>query len=197
MAAGNPKHPAANRYEAFGRKQRIMQATQGEQFDYVVVGAGSAGCVLANRFSANPKTRACLIEAGPADNHPPIRIPLGIAKLLSHHHSMSHPDDIDGLVHSISIAPRLVDTPHFDQVRGDEIEPGSALTSDEELARFIREHTHSAYHPAGTCPMAGSNAVVDPQLRIRGLRIVDASVRPTLPNGNNPGQAALAPAMLD
>ncbi|MDZ4088183.1 MAG: GMC family oxidoreductase N-terminal domain-containing protein [Tabrizicola sp.] len=50
-------------------------------FDYIIVGAGSAGCVLANRLSANPKTRVCLIEAGPADRNPMIHMPFGLAAL--------------------------------------------------------------------------------------------------------------------
>jgi choline dehydrogenase-like flavoprotein len=48
------------------------------QFDTVIVGAGSAGCVLANRLSADPAHRVCLIEAGPADRSPLIHIPAGI-----------------------------------------------------------------------------------------------------------------------
>ena len=52
------------------------------QFDYVIVGAGSAGCVLANRLSENPNTRVCLLEAGPADNSLFIRIPAGIIWLM-------------------------------------------------------------------------------------------------------------------
>lgn len=50
-------------------------------FDYIIVGAGSAGCVLANRLSANPNTRVCLIEAGPADRNPMIHMPFGLAAL--------------------------------------------------------------------------------------------------------------------
>jgi choline dehydrogenase-like flavoprotein len=50
-------------------------------FDVIIVGAGSAGCVLANRLSANPGTRICLVEAGPPDRNPLIHMPLGLALL--------------------------------------------------------------------------------------------------------------------
>ena len=53
-----------------------------ELFDYIIVGAGSAGCVLSNRLSANPAVRVCLVEAGPEDRSALIDIPLGIAALL-------------------------------------------------------------------------------------------------------------------
>jgi choline dehydrogenase len=55
-----------------------------ETFDYIVVGAGSAGCVLANRLSENPANRVALIEAGPRDRHPYIHIPAGVVGLLNH-----------------------------------------------------------------------------------------------------------------
>jgi choline dehydrogenase len=53
-----------------------------EAFDYIVVGAGSAGCVLANRLTADGRTRVLLLEAGPRDTDPWIHIPLGYGKLF-------------------------------------------------------------------------------------------------------------------
>ena len=46
-----------------------------QSFDYIIVGAGTAGCVIANRLSADPKLSVCLIEAGPKDSHPFIHVP--------------------------------------------------------------------------------------------------------------------------
>ena len=59
----------------------MAEASLGE-FDYVIVGAGTAGCVLANRLSADPRNRVCLVEAGGKDSHPFIHVPAGVGAAI-------------------------------------------------------------------------------------------------------------------
>ncbi|WP_181860823.1 GMC family oxidoreductase [Streptomyces diacarni] len=71
-----------------------------------------------------------------------------------------------------------------------EVAPGLDLVTDEELSEYGRRAAHTVYHPAGTCRMGAADdpwAVVDPELRLRGqegVRVVDASVFPTMPSVN-------------
>jgi choline dehydrogenase len=69
-----------------------------------------------------------------------------------------------------------------------EILPGPACTTDEQLIDYMRREGHCAFHPAGSCKMGSDEmAVVDARLRVRGverLRVVDASIMPTVTSGN-------------
>ena len=90
--------------------------------------------------------------------------------------------DVAALVEGAKLARALGHAAAYAKLRGDEIEPGPSITSDSALAEFARRASDTIYHPAGTCRMGiDARAVVDPQLRVRGiaaLRIADASVMP-------------------
>ncbi|MGD9509491.1 MAG: choline dehydrogenase [Geminicoccaceae bacterium] len=78
--------------------------------------------------------------------------------------------------------------PAFDRYRDRELMPGAAITGDREIDAFVRAKADSAYHPCCTCRMGGDPlAVVDPECRVRGidgLRVVDASIMPSMVSGN-------------
>jgi choline dehydrogenase len=108
---------------------------------------------------------------------------------------LSCPADIEVLVQGILIARELARTPAFASVLGDEIQPGLAVQSPAELRGYVRSHASTVFHPVGTCKMGSDGlAVVDAQLRVlgvAGLRVADASVMPTIVNGNTNAPAIM------
>lgn len=102
--------------------------------------------------------------------------------------NFSDPADLQTARDGIRLARKIYRTQPQASLTGAEVLPGEHLQSDEELDSHIRAMAEVTQHPVGTCSMGqGSNAVVDPQLRvcgIEGLRVVDASVMPTVPGGN-------------
>lgn len=102
--------------------------------------------------------------------------------------AFSDPYDIETLVLGLKQARRLIHQPVLKAWFASEFAPGEAVTTDEQLREFARNQSTTSHHPVGTCRMGvDAAAVVDPQLRVRGiqgLRVVDASVMPSAPSGN-------------
>jgi len=91
---------------------------------------------------------------------------------------------------SLRITRRIVGQPAFARYAPREVKPGIQYQSDEDLARLAGDIATTIFHPVSTCRMGRADdagAVVDPRLRVRGvraLRVVDASVMPTITSGN-------------
>ena len=101
---------------------------------------------------------------------------------------LSDPQDLATLRAGIRAARRIYRTPPQGELTGAERLPGEQVQSDEALDAFIRETNYVSMHPVGTCAMGmGAEVVVDSQLRVigvEGLRVIDASVMPTVPGAN-------------
>ncbi|KAK3913199.1 Glucose dehydrogenase [FAD, quinone] [Frankliniella fusca] len=133
-----------------------------------------------------PKARGSITITAPTVDTPPTIDPM----------YLSHPDDVGVLVEGAKICRKLMETKTMKALNArpnpnkfpacDHLE----LLSDEHLECHARQYTMTIYHPVGTCRMGRRDdplAVVDERLRVRGvrgLRVVDASVMPTVPSGN-------------
>jgi choline dehydrogenase len=97
-------------------------------------------------------------------------------------------EDIQVMLAGLKIAHEIAQTRAFAAFRGPELEPGTWQHPDSEAIQVLRESSETLYHPAGTCKMGNDAlAVVDAQLRVRGiegLRVIDASIMPTVVGGN-------------
>jgi choline dehydrogenase len=103
---------------------------------------------------------------------------------------LSTPEDRQVAADSLRLTRRIAAMPALARYRPREVKPGVQFQSDEELARLAGDIGTTIFHPVGTCRMGRADdalAVVDPQLRVRGLqglRIADASVMPRITSGN-------------
>lgn len=149
-------------YDDSGRDIRLMSRS----------GYSCHACVL------RPKSRGRMTLGSPDPLAPP-RIDLNF---------LDHPDDRKTLVEGIRVARRILAAPAFDDCRGAELNPGPDAQSDEDILDRAKQRLGLVYHPVGTCKMGNDGmAVVDDELRVHGLeglRVIDASIMPTLIGGN-------------
>ncbi len=93
-------------------------------------------------------------------------------------------DDLQALLAAVRIGRTLAQAAPLRHYVEEELAPGTAIQTDAELTAHLRSHGDTSFHPVGTCSMG---TVVDERLRVRnltGLRVVDASVMPTMVSGN-------------
>ena len=103
---------------------------------------------------------------------------------------LSTAEDREVAARSLRLTRRIVEQPALARYRPSEYKPGVQFQTDEELARLAGDIATTIFHPVGTCRMGRDDddgAVVDSRLRVRGvsgLRVIDASVMPTITSGN-------------
>ena len=103
---------------------------------------------------------------------------------------LEHPDDQKVMIDGVRRARTILAAPAFEKYQSWEIGPGPEAQTDEQILDFIRKKAETIYHPVGTCKMGDISdvtTVVDSELKVKGiegLRVVDASVMPTLVGGN-------------
>ncbi|MBM7060288.1 choline dehydrogenase [Pseudomonas sp. UL073] len=103
---------------------------------------------------------------------------------------LSNPRDLQRMVLGIKLIRKIIAQPSLAPHNKVEVHPGPSVQTDEQLEAWVRQNVETAYHPVGSCKMGLASdalAVVDARLRvhgIEGLRVIDASIMPTLVNGN-------------
>ena len=150
----------------------------------------------AMRYDGTPSIKGHGFQVHVGPNKPKsrgrVRINKGSVKeapsILFNYHQ--HEDDVKAWRQCVRLTREILQQSAMDEYRGAEIHPGIDIQSDAEIDSWVKESVESAYHPAGTCKMGATDdptAVVDSDCLVFGLsnlRIVDASIFPTLPNGN-------------
>lgn len=108
---------------------------------------------------------------------------------------LSAPKDREMAIRQVRTIREVLAQPEIAKFVKEERLPGSAARTDEKIMAYVRQYASCDYHPVGTCRMGtGTDAVVNPQLRVHGLdslRVIDASIMPKLTSGNT-----MAPTMM-
>jgi choline dehydrogenase-like flavoprotein len=98
-----------------------------------------------------------------------------------------HPDDLEAMVDGFKLTRKIMDAPALASIRSGELY-SAGVDTDDAIREELKNRSDTIYHPVGTCKMGiDAMAVVDPKLRVHGisgLRVVDASIMPTLIGGN-------------
>jgi choline dehydrogenase len=101
---------------------------------------------------------------------------------------LQHDSDILGFRRSVKLTRNIMQQEALNEYRGNEIQPGININTDDEIDAFVRSSVESAYHPSCTCKMGNDKlSVVDSNTAVIGieaLHVVDASIFPTITNGN-------------
>ena len=111
------------------------------------------------------------------------------------HCQLEDPGDVAAMIGCAEAARQVAAQSPLKEFITREISPGPEVQSHDEWLDFLRGHAHRGLHPTGTCAMGvGPASVVDPQLRVRGvqgLRVIDASIMPSLTSGNTNAAAIM------
>ncbi|EPR08982.1 choline dehydrogenase [Sphingobium indicum IP26] len=133
----------------------------------------------------SPRSRGHLHISSPNANAAPLIYP----------NQFEDEEDVRVLTAGIRMARTIASQDALSRFVVTELRPGAAASSDEEIKEYIRQSGQTSYHPIGTCKMGRDDwAVVDDRLRVRGvdrLRVVDASIMPTMPSSNTNAAALM------
>ena len=137
---------------------------------------GHCGVIAPVLVSPKARGRLWLRSADPTDK----------PRILTN--TLSEPEDVDSLLNGMELAREIANSEPMRSQIVKELKPGPEASDRAGLEEDLRRRLMLIYHPVGTCRMGkGEDAVVDPELRVRGidgLRVVDASVFPIIPGGN-------------
>jgi choline dehydrogenase len=109
-------------------------------------------------------------------------------RIFANYFSDADDDDMRRSVAAFHIGRQIIATEPYRSLIFSEVRPGAQVVAEDDIKAFIRQVAGTVYHPCGTCRMGHDDqAVVDPELRVRGLeglRVADASVMPAIPSPN-------------
>jgi choline dehydrogenase len=160
-------------------------ATPDVQVHFIIFSGETAGAALhpfpgfiASVCQLRPESRGFVRIKSPDPTQPPAIQP----------HYLSSQLDRDTVVAGLKLLRRIMRQPPMQRYIAEERVPGPQVTGDAELLAFARAAATTVFHPTSTCRMGtDATAVVDERLRVRGighLRVIDASIMPTVVSGN-------------